>query len=195
MKKLILSITSFLVLAGGISAQVAISCEDIMVVYAGIPATFKAGASGEYTDVIATPSTILASQGQIGQRITVSASGKDKKGNTVNLGNRSYIVKKAPKPELYWNGIPEGGQANKSAGALSCRYGNNVPFDPSLAQFEVVSYTITLEGIKGSLDGSGSSISASHMEILKSAAEGSIVTISVRVSGPYEGLVNSSFKI
>jgi hypothetical protein len=166
-----------------------------MVVYAGIPATFKAGASGEYTDVIATPSTVLASQAQIGQRITVSASGKDKKGNTINLGSHSYLVKKAPNPELYWNGIPEGGQANKSAGALSCRYGNNVPFDPSLAQFEIVSYTITLEGIKGSLDGSGSSISASHMEILKSAAEGSIVTISVRVSGPYEGLVNSSFKI
>jgi hypothetical protein len=78
---------------------------------------------------------------------------------------------------------------------LSCRYGDNVPFDPSLAQFEIVSYTITLEGIKGSLDGSGSSISASHMGILKSAAEGTIVTISVRVSGPYEGLVNSSFKI
>ena len=195
MKKLILSITTILVLSGGISAQVAISCEDIMVVYAGIPATFKAGASGEYTDIIATPSTILASQGQIGQRITVSASGKDKKGNTVNLGSRNYIVKKAPKPELYWNGIPDGGQANKNAGALSCRYGNNVPFDPSLAQFEVVSYTITLEGIKGSLDGSGSSISPAHISILKSAAEGSIVTISVRVSGPYEGLVNSSFKI
>ena len=156
---------------------------------------FTAMDEEEYTDVIATPSTVLASQAQIGQRITVSASGKDKKGNTINLGSHSYLVKKAPNPELYWNGIPEGGQANKSAGALSCRYGNNVPFDPSLAQFEIVSYKVTLEGIKGSLEGSGSSISASHMEILKSAAEGSIVTISVRVSGPYEGLVNSSFKI
>jgi hypothetical protein len=195
MKKIIFSITTFLVLAGGLSAQVAIECKDLMVVYAGIPATFKAGASGEYTDVIATPSTVLASQGQIGQMIRVSASGKDKKGNTVNLGSRGYIVKKAPKPELFWNGIPDGGQGNKSAGALSCRYGDNVPFDPSLAQFEVVSYKITLNGIKGSLEGSGSSISAAHMEVLKSAAEGSIVTISVRVSGPYEGLVNSSFKI
>jgi hypothetical protein len=195
MKKIIFSITTFLILSCGLSAQVAIESRDIMVVYAGIPATFKAGASGEYTDVIATPSTVLASQFQIGQMITVSASGKDKKGNAVSLGRRSYKVKKAPKPDLYWNGIPDGGQANKNAGALSCRYGDNVPFDPSLAQFEVVGYTITLNGIKGSLEGSGSSISASHMEILKSAAEGSIVTISVRVSGPYEGLVNSSFKI
>jgi hypothetical protein len=195
MKKLILTITTLLGLTGGISAQVAIQCKDLMVIYAGIPATFKAGASGEYTDVIATPSTVLATSTQIGSYIIVGATGKDKNGKTVNFPANKYLVKKAPKPDLYWNGVPDNGQANKSGGALSCRYGDNVPFDPSLAQFEIVNYTITLNGIKGSLEGSGSSISSAHLEILKSAAEGSIVTISVRVSGPYEGLVNSTFKI
>jgi hypothetical protein len=167
----------------------------MMVVYAGIPSTFKAGASGEYTDVIAIPSTVLASQAQVGHYITVSATGKDKKGNTISFPGNSYLVKKAPKPELFWNGIAEGGQANISSGSLGCRYGNNVPFDPSLAQFQILSYSITIDGIKGSLDGSGSSISSAHLEILKSVSQGSVVIISARVSGPYEGLVTSTFKI
>jgi hypothetical protein len=195
MKNLIFTTAVFLTMVSGISAQIAIQCKDMMVVYAGIPSTFKAGASGEYTDVIAIPSTVLASQAQVGHYITVSATGKDKKGNTISFPGNSYLVKKAPKPELFWNGIAEGGQANISSGSLGCRYGNNVPFDPSLAQFQILSYSITIDGIKGSLDGSGSSISSAHLEILKSVSQGSVVIISARVSGPYEGLVTSSFKI
>jgi hypothetical protein len=99
------------------------------------------------------------------------------------------------KPDLFWNGIAEDGQANTSSGSLGCRYGNNVPFDPSLAQFQILSYSITIDGIKGSLEGSGSSISPAHLEILKSVSQGSVVIISTRVSGPYEGLVTSTFKI
>jgi hypothetical protein len=195
MKNLIFTTAVFLTMVSGISAQIAIQCKDMMVVYAGIPSTFKAGASGEYTDVIAIPSTVLASQAQVGHYITVSATGKDKKGNTISFPGNSYLVKKAPKPELFWNGIAEGGQANISSGSLGCRYGNNVPFDPSLAQFQILSYSITIDGIKGSLDGSGSSISSAHLEILKSVSQGSVVIISARVSGPYEGLVTSTFKI
>jgi hypothetical protein len=195
MKKIIFSTAVFLTMVSGISAQIAIQCKDMMVIYAGIPSSFKAGASGEYTDVVATPSMVLASQSQIGQYISICATGKDKKGASVALGCNQYLVKKAPKPELFWAGIEEGGQANTSSGSLGCRYGNNVPFDPSLAQFQILSYTITIEGIKGSLEGSGSSISSAHLAALKSVSPGNIAIISVRVSGPYEGLVTSSFKI
>jgi hypothetical protein len=195
MKNLIFTTAVFLAMVSGISAQIAIQCKDMMVIYAGIPSSFKAGASGEYTDVVAAPSMALASQSQIGQYISICATGKDKKGASVALGCNKYLVKKAPKPDLFWNGIAEDGQANTSSGSLGCRYGNNVPFDPSLAQFQILSYSITIDGIKGSLDGSGSSISPAHLEILKSVSQGSVVIISTRVSGPYEGLVTSTFKI
>jgi hypothetical protein len=194
MKKLILTFTTLLSLTGGLSAQVAIQCQDLMVVYAGIPSTFKAASSGEYKSVTANPSTVLATSAQIGSYITVSASGKDKKGNSVSLGYQKYLVKKAPNPELFWNGVGDGGQANKSAGTLMCRYGDNVPFSPSLGKFTIESYSITVSGVKGRLDGAGSTISAAHLNVLKEMKEGKI-SITVKFSGTTEGKVTAMFNL
>ena len=193
MIKSMLSIAICLAISGELTAQVAIQCNDMMIIYAGIPATFKAGANGEYTDVTTSPPMVLASQSQVGEYITIKATGKDKKGNSIYLGEQNYLVKKAPKPELFWNGIAEGGKANKNGGSLSCRYGDNVPFSPSLALFEIISYTITIDGVKGSLAGSGSTISSAHLEVIKTMVSESKINISVLVSGPYNGVVSSSF--
>jgi hypothetical protein len=108
------------------------------------------------------------------------------------LGSKKFLVKKAPKPELFWNGIAEGGSSNKSAGSLSCRYGDNVPFSPSKGKFEILSYLITIDGIKGSLEGSGSSISPAHLEVLKGISEGKI-HIQVKYTGSGSGTVSAIF--
>lgn len=198
MKK-ILSLLAFVVasLFSTISAQdFVINCKDLMVVYAGIPMEFKATASGPYKKVTVTPSVVTASEAQIGSYISVSASGLDAKGNTVTFPGNKYLVKKAPKPELFWNGVPDGGRGNRSGGSLTCRFGDNVPFLPSLGQFSITSYTITLDGVKGSLEGSGGVISAAHLNALRAVEkENSKCTISVKYSGTGTGQVSAMFQL
>jgi hypothetical protein len=196
MKK-ILSLFIFIVanLFSTISAQdFVINCEDIGVIYAGIPMVFKAAASGPYKKVTVTPYVVTASEAQIGSSITVSASGVEANGTTVSLGNRKYLVKKAPKPELTWNGVADGGRGIRSGGALTCIFGNDVPFDPSKGKFEILSYSITIEGVKGTLEGSGGVISAAHLNTLRAIEkENSKCTISVKYSGTGTGQVSAMF--
>ena len=174
------------------SKEATITCEDLKVVYVGIPMTFKASASGMYNNVTASPSSVTAQAGQ--KTVTVTAQGTDTKGNRVSLGSITYTVKPAPKPELLWNGVADGGRGLKSGGALVCRYGDNVPFDPNKGRFSVVNYSISISGIKGSLDGSGSTISPAHLNVLKGAAGGK-VSIQVRYAGTSSGLVTSMYSI
>ena len=174
--------------------EASIVCTDLMVVYAGIPMSFKASATGMYKNVTASPATVTASASQVGTYIPVSASGTDSKGTRVTFAAQKYLVKPAPKPELLWNGVADGGRGLKSGGSLVCRYGDNVPFDPNKGKFSVVNYSISISGIKGSLDGSGSTISPAHLNVLKGAAGGK-VSIQVRYSGTSSGLVTSMYSI
>jgi hypothetical protein len=172
--------------------EASIVCKDLMVVYAGIPMSFTASATGMYKNVSASPATVTPTAAQIGSYITVSASGTDSKGSRVTFAGQKYLVKKAPKPELFWNNISDGGRAIKSAGALQCRYGDNVPFDPSKGRFSVVSYSITVSGMKGSLDGQGSSISGAHLNALKGVSGGKIA-IQVRYAGTSSDFISATF--
>ena len=56
-----------------------------------------------------------------------------------------------------------------------------------------MNYSITVSGIKGSLDGSGASISPAHLSILKGATGGNIA-VQVRYAGTSGGLVSATFK-
>jgi len=170
----------------------AIVCEDLKVVYVGIPMSFKCGATGMYKNVSCSPSTVTATAGQ--KTVTVSASGTDLKGNRVSLGSMTYVVKPCPKPELYWNGTADGNRGNKNGGSLTCAFGTNVPFSPDKGKFSVISYTISISGVKGSLEGSGSSISPAHLNILKSAPPGKC-SISVKYSGTAQGRVTAMYDI
>jgi hypothetical protein len=172
--------------------EASIVCKDLMVVYAGIPMSFSASATGMYKNVTASPATVTATAAQVGTYIPVSASGTDSKGNRVTFAAQKYLVKKAPKPELFWNNIADGGRAIKTAGALQCRYGDNVPFDPSKGKFSVVSYSITVSGMKGTLDGQGSTISGAHLNALKGVSGGKIA-VQVRYAGTSSDFISASF--
>ena len=100
--------------------------------------------------------------------------------------------KQDPKPELFWNGVAENGRAMKSAGALACRYGDNVPFSPSKGSFSIVNYSITVSGMKGTLDGQGSTISAAHLNALK-AVSGGKIAVQVRYAGTGTGYLTATF--
>jgi hypothetical protein len=172
--------------------EASIVCKDLLVVYAGIPMSFTASATGMYKNVTASPATVTATAGQVGSYINVTASGTDSKGTRVTFAGQKYLVKAAPKPELFWNGVPENGRAMKSAGALTCRYGDNVPFSPSKGSFSVVNYSITVSGMKGTLDGQGSTISAAHLNALK-AVSGGKIAVQVRYAGTSTGYLTSTF--
>jgi hypothetical protein len=174
--------------------EAVIETPEMQVLYEGIPIELRVAATGEYKEVrMSVPSPYTAPKGSAGSMITVSITGVDAEGNYVSLGSRKFFIKKLPKPELSWNGVTEGGYAIKSAGSLSCSFGNNVPFSPSKGMFSVVNYSITMDGIKGSLCGSGSVISAQHLKILRDF-KGANINIQVRYTGTGEGLVSAIFK-
>lgn len=172
-----------------------IETPEMLVFYEGIPIELKAWATGDYKDVrMSVPSPYTAAKGSAGSVVTVMLTGIDSEGDAVALGSKKFIVKKAPPPSLFWAGVEDGGRANKSAAVLACRYGDNVPFLPSKGYFSILNYSITVEGVHGSLEGMGSSISSAHLEILKGMPEGK-VTISVRVTGSYEGVISARFML
>jgi hypothetical protein len=176
------------------STTAAIMCEDIQVVYAGIPMSFRASASGLYKSVTCSPSVVNASASQIGQKITVSASGVGKDGKSVGLGSQSYTVKPCPKAKLFWNGQPDGSRPNKSGGSLTVAFGDEVPFDKSKGKFSVVSYTISVSGLKGSLEGSGGTIQPAHLNAIKNAGGGKC-SISVKYTGTANDRATAMFDI
>ena len=174
--------------------EASIETPEMQVFYEGIPIELKASATGMYKNVrMSVPSPYTAPIGSAGSVITVSLTGTDSDGNSVSLGSKKFIVKKAPKPELFWNGIEAGGKANKSAGNLECRFGNDVPFLPSKGYFRISNYTITIEGSDVILKGSGDAISAAHLSMLKTESSKNI-TITVDYTGSGEGTVSAVFK-
>ena len=194
MKKTIISFSILLGAFVSNAQSYGIETPDMNVVFAGIPSTFTGGACGDYKKVTVSPSTVTASTAQIGSYVTVLATAIDKSGKSVSLGSQKFLVKATPKPELFWNGIGDGGSATKgSGGSLTCRFGDNVPFDPSLGKFTITGYTITLDGLKGSLQGSGSTISEAHLNVLKNMT--GRATINVRYTGTAGGTITAMFVI
>jgi gliding motility-associated protein GldM len=173
--------------------EASIETPEMQVFYEGIPIELKASATGMYKNVrMSVPTPYTAAPGTAGQVVSVSLSGTDSKGSTVNLGVKKFTVKKAPKPELVWNGKVSGEVANRSSGALMVRYNNSVPFNPSKGKFSISQYYIIFPGGKTPLVGSGSAISAAHLSAIKSASGG--VSVQVMVGGSYNGLVDATFK-
>jgi gliding motility-associated protein GldM len=174
--------------------EASIETPEMQVFYEGIPIELKASATGMYKNVrMSVPSPYTAPIGSAGSYVTVSLTGTDTDGNSVSLGSKRFIVKKAPKPELFWNGVEAGGQANISAGNLECRFGNDVPFSPAKGKFTIINYVISIEGSELILKGSGNSISSSHLNALKNSPSKKI-TITVDYTGTGEGTVSSVFK-
>ena len=171
--------------------EAAIETPEMQVFYEGIPIELKASATGMYKNVrMSVPSPYTARPGE--KEVVVLLSGTDSKGSTVSLGRKVFKVKKAPKPELVWNGVTSGGVANKNGGGLMVRYGNEVPFSPSKGKFSITQYFIVFTGGKTPIMGPGSSISRADLSAIKAASGG--VAIQVQVVGSYNGLVEAIYK-
>ncbi len=105
--------------------------------------------------------------------------------------NSDSVEISAFKPVLYWCGRT-GGMAHKGCSQLILRYGNEVPKKYQKNGFTIFSYTIVATGLKTSLEGRGSYISAAHLNILRSLTSGKC-SISVRYMGSAQGIVTAMF--
>jgi hypothetical protein len=177
------------------SKEGVIETPEMQVFYEGIPIEINAQAIGYREVKLNVPNPYTAPAGSAGLIITVQCTGITLKGKEVPLGFKRFPVKKAPKPELYWNDVTDGEVADKLAGSLVVRYDDNVPFTPAKGSFTVTSYSISVSGLKGTLEGTGSEISEIHLEALKNIAKGSKVSIQVRYSGNSSGLVTAMFEL
>jgi hypothetical protein len=177
------------------NAYAVIEQEGMDVVYVGIPMDFSAGGGGAgYVDVKASPSVVVATADQVGKYITVQCIGKDKKGKEVVLGEKKYLVKPTPKPNLFLGDFEEGATLDSLPNLLKVSLGDNIPFSPSKASYTIVNYTIAVSGIKGTLEGVGNTISEAHLKVLNEAARSGTFSISVQYSGTTSGRVTALFK-
>jgi hypothetical protein len=169
--------------------------EGMDVVYVGIPMDFSAGGGGAgYVDVKASPSVVVATADQVGKYITVQCIGKDKKGKEVVLGEKRYLVKSTPKPNLFLGDFKDGATLDSLPNILKVTLGDNIPFSPSKVMYTLESYYITVSGIKGALEGIGGTISEAHLKVLNEAARSGTFSISVKYSGTTSGRVTALFK-
>lgn len=174
--------------------QATVEVRETMVFYEGIPMDITYSVSGDFKQIKCNiPHTYTAPKGSAGSSLDVTFTGIDKKGNEVDLGTKKFIVKKAPKPELFWNNVADGGNANLSGGSLQVRYGDNVPFSPSKGQFNITNYTLSINGVNGVLRGNGSMLSPSDLSTLRSLNPGSNITISVLYTGTRDGFITAEF--
>ena len=170
--------------------------EGLDIVYVGIPLTFKASGGGaDYKEVKAVPEIIAASPEQVGKYISVQCVGKDKKGKEVVLGTKKYLVKATPKPILYIGDYENGAILDSIPNILNVRFGDNIPLSPEKAKLEVTQYSISVEGIKGSLDGAGNTILENHLNTLKAIPKGKKLTILVEFTGVSSGKVSAMFEL
>jgi hypothetical protein len=175
--------------------EAVIELEGMDVVYVGIPMAFQAGGGGAgYNNVKVSPETINATPQQIGQYITVQCIGTNKNEKEVVLGEKKYLVKPTPKPNLYLGEFDEGATLDSIPSLLNMKLGDYIPFDKSKTKFDIVSYSIAVSGVKGSLDGVGNTISDAHLKILSGAARGGAFSVQVKYSGTSQGIVSAMFK-
>ena len=175
----------------------AIETPEIQVFYEGIPTQLYVQAIGEYTDVqLNIPNPYVAAIGTAGTAVIVTCTGVNKKGKRVQLkGSKQFLVKKAPKPNLYLDGFSDGSMVSLLNGELKVSYDDNVPFSNAINNFSAISYCIMVTNLKGTLEGTGSRISENHIQTLKNLPIGSRISVLVKYTGTMNGLLSAIFEL
>jgi hypothetical protein len=198
MKKILLFVSLFL--ANNFFCQsvnnVSIQVKDIMVLYAGIPHTFNASAMGFKEVKVNVPNPYIPSVDNIGQYVSINCTGITKKGKEIQLPGYKYLIKPAPIVELFWGENTDNDIVDLTrplANNLKIGYPDNIALVDS--NFVVESYSISVEGLKGVLQGEGNEISELHLQTLLSLSSNQpIISIMVKYSGSKSGTRTSSFK-
>lgn len=125
-----------------------------------------------------------------GATAKITVSGKNSVTNkTVQLGSFEFRVKALPKPSIFVGSTGSGGKISSNPGGLNAGYPPEIPLR---AEFKVIDWEMSVNGIMGKKTGQGQSLQGVS-SLLGQAKSGSIVTIEAGVRGP-DGKVNRIYE-
>ncbi len=169
--------------------QGTVSLPELNVLYRGYPNKVEGVASG-YDQTILNGngvSLVKSGTGYIGnvttsaREATISISGKNSVTNkTVNLGSYKFRVMRLPNPSLFFGATEEGGKASKSEVRLFAKYSDS----PLNATFTIQNWELNVAGAPRPAKGTGNTLNADAISLLKQAKPGSQISFMTNVVGP-----------
>lgn len=166
-----------------------VSLPELNVLYKGYENKVQGVASGyDETKLSGVGVTLVKSgAGYIGRvsgslreaTITVSGYSNVTK-KSVSLGSFKFRVMNLPPPSLFFGAAEDGNKASKSETRLFARYSDS----PLNATFQVLSWELNVAGAPRPAKGTGNTLNADGISLLKQAKPGSTISFMTMVKGP-----------
>jgi len=184
----------------------AVSLPEMFVLYRGYQNKVVGAASGYPSyKLIGTTNVTLTQSGQeyiaspgAGRDAVISLQGVSPDGKSANLGTFNFRVRNMPKPSVKLGSIEDGDTPDpavvKAQTRLFAGYGDDITL---VANFNITRYEIVVSGAPRPEAGTGSTLSAGALSLIKQARSGNTITIMTDVVGPdgKSRKSNMSFKV
>ncbi len=169
--------------------QGTVSLPELNVLYKGYNNIVEGVASGYDQTILNGNGVSLTKSGNgyigrvsgAGRTATISISGKNSVTNkTVSLGTFTFRVMNLPPPSLFFGATEDGGKASKAETRLFARYSDS----PLKAEFSVQTWELNVAGAPRPAKGSGNTLNADGISLLKQSKPGSTISFMTQVKGP-----------
>lgn len=169
--------------------QGTVSLPELNVLYKGYNNVVEGVASGYDETVLNGNGVTLSKSGKgyigrvsgAGRTATISISGRNSvTKKTVSLGTFTFRVMNLPPPSLFFGATEDGGKASKAETRLFARYSDS----PLKAEFSVQSWELNVAGAPRPAKGSGNTLNADGISLMKQAKPGSSISFMTQVKGP-----------
>jgi hypothetical protein len=169
--------------------QGTVSLPELNVLYKGYNNIVEGVASGYDQTILNGNGVSLTKSGNqyigrvsgAGRTATISISGKNTVTNkTVSLGTITFRVMNLPPPSLFFGATEDGGKASKAETRLFARYSDS----PLKAEFSVQSWELNVAGAPRPAKGTGNTLNADGISLMKQAKPGSTISFMTQVKGP-----------
>ena len=169
--------------------QGTVSLPELNVLYKGYNNIVEGVASGYDQTILNGNGVTLSKSGNqyigrvsgAGRTATISISGKNTVTNkTVSLGTFTFRVMNLPPPTLFFGAVEDGGKASKAETRLFARYADS----PLKAEFSVQTWELNVAGAPRPAKGSGNTLNADGISLMKQAKPGSTISFMTQVKGP-----------
>lgn len=169
--------------------QGTVSLPELNVLYKGYNNIVEGVASGYDQTILNGNGVSLTKSGNgyigrvsgAGRTATISISGKNSVTNkTVSLGTFTFRVMNLPPPSLFFGATEDGGKASKAETRLFARYSDS----PLKAEFSVQSWELNVAGAPRPAKGTGNTLNADGISLMKQAKPGSSISFMTQVKGP-----------
>ena len=169
--------------------QGTVSLPELNVLYKGYNNVVEGVASGYDQTILAGQGVTLTKSGKgyigrvsgAGRTAKITISGKSTKTNkTVSLGSFEFRVMNLPPPSLFFGATEDGGKASKAETRLFARYSDS----PLKAEFSVQSWELNVAGAPRPAKGTGNTLNADGISLMRQAKPGSSISFMTQVKGP-----------